>query len=98
MLPMKPLLRAAVVVLSLGLLIGCVWFAQKQANPVMMPGSKSISHLIDPAQSQNSSQPVMPGTKSDMVIMSGSKSFTGGTTVTSGVLRIDQTPPALAKP
>ena len=60
-------LRFAAVGSSLGLLISCAWFAHKQANPAMMPGSKS-------------------GT----LIMSGSKSFTGGTTITSGALQTDK--------
>ena len=38
---MKLLLRAAAVASSLGLLLGCAWFAQKQAVPAIMPGSKS---------------------------------------------------------
>ena len=57
-------LRCAAVCSSLGLLIGCAWFAHKQANPAMMPGSKS-------------------GT----LIMSGSKSYNGGTTIPSGALQ-----------
>ncbi len=65
-------LRCAVICSSLGLLIGCAWFAHKQANPGMMPGSKSGS-----------------------LIMSGSKSYNGGTTITSGAL---QTVKPLVKP
>jgi len=57
-------LRCAVICLSLGLLLGCAWFAHKQANPAIMPGSKS-------------------GT----LIMSGSKSYNGGTAITSGALQ-----------
>lgn len=57
-------LRCATVCSSLGLVIGCAWFAQRQANPVMMPGSKS-----------------------GPLLMSGSKSFTGGTTITSDALQ-----------
>ncbi|MDI1314677.1 hypothetical protein, partial [Prosthecobacter sp.] len=57
-------LRIAVICSSLGLLIGCAWFAQKQANPAMMPSSKS-----------------------GPMLMSGSKSFTGGTTISDGVLQ-----------
>lgn len=57
-------LRCAVICSSLGLLIGCAWFAHKQANPAMLPGSKS-------------------GT----VIMSGSKSYTGATTIGAGALQ-----------
>ena len=59
--------RCAVICSSLGLLLGCAWFAHKQANPAMMPGSKS-------------------GT----LIMSGSKSYTGSTTITSGALQTDK--------
>ncbi|WP_395735841.1 hypothetical protein [Prosthecobacter sp.] len=33
-------LRSAVIVSSLGLLLGCSWFAHKQANPAMRPSSK----------------------------------------------------------
>lgn len=57
-------LRCIGICSSLGLLIGCAWFAQKQANPAMLPSSKS-----------------------GPLIMSGSKSFTGGTTITSGALQ-----------
>jgi autotransporter-associated beta strand protein len=57
-------LRCAAVCSSLVLLLGCAWFAHKQANPAVMPGSKS-------------------GT----LIMSGSKSYNGGTTITSGALQ-----------
>ncbi len=57
-------LRCAVICSSLGLLLGCAWFAHKQANPAMMPSSKS-----------------------GPMIMSGSKSFTGGTTISSGALQ-----------
>ncbi|WP_395747969.1 hypothetical protein [Prosthecobacter sp.] len=66
-------LRCAVVCSSLGLLLGCAWFAHKQANPSMMPGSKSGA-----------------------LIMSGSKSFTGGTTVVGNALKTgkQQQPPA----
>ena len=60
-------LRWTAVCSSLGLLIGCAWFAHKQANPAMMPSSKS-----------------------GPLIMSGSKSFTGGTTITSGALQTDK--------
>ncbi|HEY1048798.1 MAG TPA: hypothetical protein VGE39_03545 [Prosthecobacter sp.] len=66
---MRSLLRAAAVLLSLGLLIGCVWLAQKQASPTAMPGSKSgILTIPNPAQSA----PPAP-----QMIMSGSKSFSG---------------------
>lgn len=60
-------LRGAVICSSLGLLLGCAWIAHRQANPAMMPGSKS-----------------------GPLIMSGSKSFTGGTTITSGALQTDK--------
>lgn len=63
-------LRSAVICFSLSLLLGCVWLAQKQANPAVMPGSKS-------------------GT----LIMSGSKSFTGGTTVAGDALKTSQPKP-----
>ncbi len=82
---MKPLLRIAAVISSLALLIGCVWFAQKKANPTVMPGSKSGT-LIIPTQ-QSPSKTIMPG----------SKSFTGGTTVSGNVLQV-QTSKPVAKP
>lgn len=84
---MKSILRASVVLSSIGLLIGCVWFTHRQANPVIMPGSKSISHLIPPAESQKASQTVIPGSKSGTLIMPGSKSFTGAATISAGVLQ-----------
>ncbi|MFN0079473.1 MAG: autotransporter-associated beta strand repeat-containing protein [Prosthecobacter sp.] len=84
---MKSLLRFIAVLSSLGLFIGCVWFTHQQAKPVIMPGSKSISHLISPAESQKASQTVMPGSKSGTLIMPGSKSYTGGTTISSGALQ-----------
>jgi len=77
---MKSIIRVATVMSSLALLIGCVWFAQKKANPTVIPGSKSGT-LIIPTQ-QSPSKTIMPG----------SKSFTGGPTVSSGALRIGQTP------
>ena len=85
---MKSILRASVLLSSLALLIGCVWFAQKQANPVVMPGSKSGT-LIIPTQ-QSPSKTIMPG----------SKSFTGGTTISSEALKLQtgQTPPQAMKP
>ena len=83
---MKSILRASVLLSSIGLLIGCVWFTHKQANPVIMPGSKSISHLIPPDESQKASQTGMPGSKGTL-IMSGSKSFTGATTISSSALQ-----------
>jgi autotransporter-associated beta strand protein len=82
---MKSILRASVLLSSLALLIGCVWFAQKQANPVVMPGSKSGT-LIIPTQ-QSPSKTIMPG----------SKSFTGATTVSGGTLQVQTSKPA-AKP
>lgn len=44
-------LRCAAVCSSLGLLIGCAWFAHKQANPAMMPGSKSGPVLMPGSKS-----------------------------------------------
>jgi autotransporter-associated beta strand protein len=91
---MKPLLRVAAVMSSLTLLFGCAWFAQKRSTRSMMPGSKSIDTLIDPAVSPSA---IMPGSKSGTLIMSGSKSFTGSTTVSGGVLQVQTSKPA-AKP
>ena len=68
-------LRCAVICSSLGLLLGCAWFAQKQADPAMMPSSKN-----------------------GPLIMPGSKSFTGGTTMTSGALQTDKPPLLPVKP
>ena len=51
MLPMKSILRAAAVVSSIGLLLGCVWFTQKQANPTVMPGSKSGTLIMPGSKS-----------------------------------------------
>lgn len=68
---MRSLLRAAAVLSSLGLLIGCVWFAQKQAAPTAMPGSKS-GILTIPERAQSS-----PPAPTPQMIMSGSKSFSG---------------------
>ncbi|WP_395743373.1 hypothetical protein [Prosthecobacter sp.] len=68
-------LRCAVVFSSLSLLLGCAWFAQKQSNPAMIPGSKS-------------------GT----LIMSGSKSYTGGTTIAGDALQTSKSQPPPAKP
>lgn len=82
MLPMKSLLRVGALGSSLTLLFGCVWFTQKQANPTMMPSSKL---LVLP--SQTPSKPVMSGSKSGTLIMPGSKSYTGGTTISSGALQ-----------
>lgn len=68
---MRVFLRAAAVLSSLGLLIGCVWFAQKQAAPTAMPGSKSgILTIPGPAQSA-------PPASTPQMIMPGSKSFSG---------------------
>lgn len=85
---MKSIIRIAAVISSLALLIGCVWFAQKKANPAVMPGSKSGT-LIIPTQ-QSPSKTIMPG----------SKSFTGGPTVSSEALKLQtgQTPPQAMKP
>ncbi|HBJ82686.1 MAG TPA: hypothetical protein DDZ88_02195 [Verrucomicrobiales bacterium] len=91
---MKSILRASAVLSSIGLLIICVWFTHKQANPVIMPGTKSISHLISPAESQKASQTVMPGSKSGTLIMSGSKSFTGATTISADALKLQTGKPA----
>jgi autotransporter-associated beta strand protein len=84
---MRSFLGASVILSSIALLIGCVWFTHRQANPVMLPGSKSISHLIPPADRQKAAQAVMPGSKSAALIMPGSKSFTGATTISAGVLQ-----------
>lgn len=101
-MPGMKLLRAAALCSSLTLLFGCVWFTQKQANPTMMPsskllvlpsqtpsksvmpGSKSIAPLLTPSQTPNTRQMIMPG----------SKSYTGGTTISSGALQTSkpQTP------
>ena len=71
MLPMRSLFRVAAVLSSIGLLIGCVWFTHKQANPFIMPGSKT-------------------GT----LMMPGSKSFTGLTTVSADALKLQTSKPA----
>jgi len=83
---MKSVLRAVVVLTSLGLLIGCVWFAQKQAAPAAMPGSKSGILTV----------PAKPSSPAPVIIMSGSKSFTGGSTISSGVLQLEPAKPPLA--
>lgn len=44
-------LRCVAVCSSLGMLIGCAWFAHKQANPAMMPGSKSGPILMPGSKS-----------------------------------------------
>jgi autotransporter-associated beta strand protein len=92
MSPMKSLLRVGGLGSSLSLLFSCVWFTQKQANPTMMPSSKL---LVLPSQAPSKS--VMPGSKSGTLIMPDSKSYTGGTTISSGALQIGKTPPP-AKP
>jgi hypothetical protein len=69
-------LRLAAICSSLGLLIGCVWFAQKQANPTRMPSSKL---RVLPAPNASVATAMIPGSKSGTLIMSGSKSFTGPT-------------------
>jgi hypothetical protein len=76
---MKSIIRIAAVISSLALLIGCVWFAQKQAAPSMMPSSKS-------------------GPLPAKMIMSGSKSYTGGTTISSGALKPNKTLPLPIQP
>ena len=91
---MRSFLRASAILTSIGLLIGCVWFTHRQANPVIMPGSKSISHLITPSDSQTASQTVIPGSKSGTLIMPGSKSFTGATTITADALKLQSGKPA----
>lgn len=95
-MPRMKLLRVVSVCSSLALLFGCVWFTQKQANLTMMPsskllvlpqsnppppravmpGSKSIAPLLTPTQSSNRTPMIMPG----------SKSFTGGSTISSEAL------------
>ena len=92
---MKPLLRAAAVCSSFTLLVGCVWFAHKQANPTMMPSSKL---LVLPKQNQATPQAVMPGSKSGTLIISGSKSFTGATTISAGALQMQTDKQQAAKP
>ncbi len=61
---MRFVLRAGALGSSLALLIGCVWFAQKQARPAAMPGSKSAL-------------PSLPMAPEQRTLMSGSKSFSG---------------------
>ena len=51
MRPMKSILRASAILTSIGLLIGCAWFAQKQANPAVMPGSKSGTLIMPGSKS-----------------------------------------------
>jgi hypothetical protein len=69
-------LRLAAICSSLGLLFGCVWFTQKRANPTLMPSSKV---LVLPNTDPSKPPAMMPGSKSGMLIMPGSKSFTGPT-------------------
>lgn len=95
MLPMRSLFRVASVLSSLGLLIGGVWFAHRQAKRTMMPSSKDIAPLLSPGQDKPVPQTAMPGSKSGTLIMSGSKSFTGGTTISAGVLHIGEPAPEL---
>ena len=90
---MKSILRASTILTSISLLIGCVWFTHRQANPVILPSSKSISHLIPPPDSQKASQTVMPGSKSGALIMPGSKSFTGATTISADALKLQSGKP-----
>lgn len=92
---MKSLLRAAAVCSSLTLLVGCVWLAHKQANPPMMPSSKL---LVLPKPNQTTPQAVMPGSKSGTLIISGSKSYTGATTITAGALQRQTDKQQTAKP
>lgn len=89
MLGMK-LLRLAAICSSLGLLFGCVWLTQKQANPTMMPSSKL---LVLPAQNPNTPPTVFPGSKSGTLIMPGSKSWTGGATVSRDALKMQPVKP-----
>ena len=84
MSPMKSLRHVAAVLSSLGLLIGCVLFKQKQANPALMPSSKSLGNLITPSASSRGSQTIMPG----------SKSYTGSA-ISSDLLQAIKTPTTL---
>ena len=84
------LLRLAAICSSLALLIGCVWYTQKQANPTMMPSSKL---LVLPPQNPQTPPPVFPGSKSGTLIMPCGKSWTGGTTVGSGALQVQTSKP-----
>lgn len=70
MSPMKSLRHVAAVLSSLGLLIGCVLFKQKQANPALMPSSKSLDNLITPPGNSKGSQTIMPGSKSGVLTIS----------------------------
>lgn len=80
---MKSILRIAAVISSLALLVGGVWFAQKKANPAVMPGSKSGTLIIPTPQSPSKT------------IMPGSKSFTGATTISAGALQSGKPAPEL---
>ena len=70
MSPMKSLRQVAAVLSSLGLVIGCVLFKQKQANPALMPSSKSLDNLITSSDSPKRSQAIMPGSKSGVLTIS----------------------------
>lgn len=61
---MRSVLRAGAVLSALTLLLGCVWFAQKQERPAAMPGSKSGILSV-------------PTTPEQRMLMPGSKSFSG---------------------
>ncbi len=58
---MKSILRASAVLSSLGLLIGCVWFTHKQANPVIMPGSKSGTIVMPGSKSYTGATTISAG-------------------------------------
>ena len=86
-------LRIAAICSSLGLLIGCVWFAQKQANPTMVPNSEL---RVLPAPNASAATAMVTSSKSGTLIMSGSKSFTGPTI---NAKELQSSPsPQLAKP
>ncbi|MEZ5387377.1 MAG: autotransporter-associated beta strand repeat-containing protein [Prosthecobacter sp.] len=78
------LLRVVAIGSSLALLFGCVWFTQKQANPTMMPSSKL---LVLPQE-----------TAKGTLIMPGSKSYTGATTISAEALRMQTGKQQSAKP
>lgn len=67
---MKPLLRVAAVVSSLGLLIGCVWLAHTEANPQAMPGSKSFAIRITTGASKPLRR-TMPGPNNGVILAPG---------------------------
>jgi len=77
-------LRIAAICSSLGLLFSCVWFTQKQSNPSIMPSSKV---LVLPHNDPGKPPAIMPGSKSGVLVMPGSKSFTGGAAVSSQLLQ-----------